>query len=99
MVANISEENQSINYVFNNEEVECLQKANEKQEGIKETHKNPFKEKTIKWAYWIIARLGGWKANNKQRKAGPVTLQKGLIKFYAIYEGWILHKQSFKDVS
>ncbi len=92
MVANVSNEEQSIDYVFNDKEVECLQKVNYKKEGKTDSQKNPYKEKTIKWAYWIIARLGGWKANNKQRKAGPITLQKGLIRFYDIYEGWILNK-------
>jgi len=92
MVANVSNEEQSIDYVFNEKEVECLQKVNDKKESKTDSQKNPYKEKTIKWAYWIIGRSGGWKANNKQRKAGPITLQKGLIRFYDIYEGWILNK-------
>ena len=48
MVANVSNEEQSIDYVFNKKEVECLQKVNDKKEGKTDSQKNPYKEKTIK---------------------------------------------------
>jgi hypothetical protein len=67
---------------------------NENKFAIHKTQQNTYKPKTIKWAYWVMGRLGGWKADNKQRKAGPITLQKGLIKFYEIFEGWKLHKNN-----
>ncbi len=84
IIANISTEDQGIGLLFNEQEIECLEKINER----KLANKNIHKPKTTKWAYWVIGRLGGWKDDNKKRKAGPITLQKGLVKFYEIYEGW-----------
>jgi hypothetical protein len=94
MVASISTVDQGIQLLLNEEEIECLEKINENKFSIHKTQQNTYKPKTIKWAYWVIGRLGGWKADNKQRKAGPITLQKGLIKFYEIFEGWKLHKNN-----
>lgn len=92
MIASTSTQEQSIELLFNSEEVACLEKIDEKKFGKQPTAPNTNTRKTIKWAYQIIGKLGGWKADNKQRKAGPITLQRGLIKFYEIYEGWQLNK-------
>ena len=96
MVANISTEDQNINLIFNEEEVACLEKIENvkyqpppKNQKPKTTKYHP---KTIKWAYAVIGKLGGWKDDNKLRKAGPITLQKGLIKFYDMFEGWKLSR-------
>ena len=69
-----------------------------KYEGETEKLKNPAKANTLKWATWIIARLGGWKGQSSQRKPGPIVLQKGLAKFYNVYEGWKLYQDYHKDV-
>ncbi|MDB5120769.1 MAG: hypothetical protein JWN56_1987 [Sphingobacteriales bacterium] len=61
--------------------------------------KNPNKPTTLKWAAWIIVRLGGWKGMQSERKPGPIVLIKGLAKFYTIHEGWQLFQNSLKDVS
>lgn len=91
MIASTSTLEQSIELIFNSEEVACLEKIEEKKFGKYLTEPNTNKSKTIKWAYQVIGKLGGWKADNKERKAGPITLQRGLIKFYEIYEGWQLN--------
>ena len=86
------EESQPIEEVFDEEEIKCLQTILDKQ--IKETSKttNLFNPQRLSWASWIIARLGGWKGNNKQRKAGPVIIKRGLEKFEMIYAGWKMAK-------
>lgn len=94
MIASISTADQDIRLLLNEEEIECLEKINKNKFAIHKTQQNTYKPKTIKWAYCVIGRLGGWKADNKQRKAGPITLQKGLIKFYEIFEGWKMHKNN-----
>ncbi|MGB4774423.1 MAG: hypothetical protein WBP45_04570, partial [Daejeonella sp.] len=58
---------------------------------------NPHQPQTLKWATWIIARLGGWKGYASQRKPGPLVLHRGLIKFYQLYDGWVIAKQFFID--
>jgi hypothetical protein len=86
------EESQPIEEVFSEEEIKCLQMVEQKQ--IKKTTKtdNPFSNKKLSWASWIIARLGGWKGNKKQRVAGPIVLKRGLEKFQMIFEGWQMAK-------
>lgn len=88
------EESQPIEEVFDEEEIKCLQTIQDKQ--IKKTPKttNPFNPRKLSWASWIIARLGGWKGNNKQRKAGPIIIKRGLEKFEMIYDGWKMAKDS-----
>lgn len=87
------EQSQLIEEVFDEEEINCLRMIMDKQ--IKETPKtiNPFESTKLAWASWIIARLGGWKGNNKQRRAGPIILMCGLEKFEMIYIGWKMAKQ------
>jgi hypothetical protein len=88
------EESQPIEEVFDEEEIKCLQTIQNKQ--LKNTPKttNPFNAHKLSWASWIIARLGGWKGNGKQRKAGPIIIKRGLEKFEMIYEGWKMAKNS-----
>jgi hypothetical protein len=95
MLAYLDDNEQSINEVFDEQEQKCLQMIEKKLEGATEKLKNPEKTNTLKWATWIIARMGGWKGYTSQRKPGPIVLQKGLAKFYNVYEGWLL----FQDYS
>jgi len=84
------EESQATTEVFSEEEIRCL-KGIEKNYIIKtEKTENPFPKEKLAWASWIIARLGGWKGNSKQRRAGPILLKNGIDKFDMIYQGWIL---------
>lgn len=91
MLACEDESNQAIEEVFDEQQCQCLQMANDKLEGTSEKQTNPYSLKSLKWASWIIARLGGWKGYASQRKPGPIVLQKGLAKFYNMFEGWQLY--------
>ena len=99
MLAYEDDHEQPIDEVFDKEQQQCLQTMNEQLEGETEKLKNPSKPNTLKWATWIIARLGGWKGYTSQRKPGPIVLQKGLAKFYHMYEGWLMYQKFSKDVS
>lgn len=90
MLAYSDDNEQSIDEVFDKQEQQCLQMIGKKMEGETEKLKNPIKANTLRWATWIIARMGGWKGYTSQRKPGPIVLQKGLAKFYNVYEGWLL---------
>lgn len=92
MLAYLDDNEQSIDEVFDEQEQRCLQMIAKKLEGVTEKLKNPSKVNTLKWATWIIARMGGWKGYTSQRKPGPIVLQKGLAKFYNVYEGWLLYQ-------
>ena len=99
MLAYEDDNEQPIDEVFDKEQQQCLSVINEKMQGQTDKLKNPSKPDTLKWATWIIARLGGWKGYSSQRKPGPVVLQKGLAKFYHVFEGWSMYQKFQKDVS
>ncbi len=82
------------NSVFTDEETECLQLLNKKVEGTTEKQKNPFLPKSLAYAAYVIARLGGWTPYNKKRPAGPITMANGLIRFNQIYQGFALFNSS-----
>lgn len=98
MLAYEDDNEQPIEEVFTKDEQLCLTQANQKLEGATEKLSNPNRPQTLQWAAWIIARLGGWKGYTSQRKPGPVVLHRGFIKFYQLYEGWLLAQRFFKDV-
>lgn len=93
LMAYDNEDSQSIDVVFNIEEKECLKLLSKKYEQKKTKVKNDNSTKKLSWAAWIIARLGGWKGNEKQRPPGPITMKKGIEKFDLIFKGWKLAKQ------
>jgi len=80
---------------FNEKEQECLDQQYIILEGKTEKLKNPFPKKSLRWATWIIARLGGWKGYSSQRSIGITTLLIGLRRFYDIYQGWILYQDVY----
>lgn len=99
MLAYEDDHEQPIDEVFDKQQQQCLQMMDLKLEGETDKLKNPAKSKTLKWATWIIARLGGWKGYISQRKPGPIVLQKGLAKFYHMYEGWCIYQKFSENVS
>jgi hypothetical protein len=98
LLAYEEEGEQSIDEVFDQDEQQCLQQLNNRIEGGTDKLANPHAQHTLKWATWIIARLGGWKGYQSQRKPGPIVLHQGLIKFYQLFEGWAMAKNFFQDV-
>jgi Transposase DNA-binding/Transposase DDE domain len=83
-----NEESQATTEVFSEDEINCLEQIEKTQLPPTANTQNPFPKERLAWACWIIARLGGWKANNKQRQAGPILLHRGLQKFDLIFQGW-----------
>jgi len=77
---------------FDEPELACLEAINPKWEGKTDKQQNPYKKRSLAWASWIIARLGGWKGYQSQRPPGLITWLNGLKKFYSLFEGWTLPK-------
>lgn len=94
-------EKQDITEVFTPDEIQCLHMVSAEMEGASVLLKNTANPNKLKWATWVIARLGGWKGYASQRKPGPIVLQKGLAEFYAMFKGWQLYHTFTinKDVS
>ena len=87
------EDSQDTNEVFNEDEIMCLQTIQSNQLKNTEQTANPYPKEKLAWASWIIARLGGWKGNPRQRPPGPILLKTGLEKFEMIFQGWKLAKE------
>ncbi|SRR6266700_7900930 len=81
---------QTVDEVYNEKEQECMTVLQQKIQT--EKVKNPYNKKSLSWATWIIARLGGWKGTRKEKPPGPICLKNGLDKFNLIYQGWLLAK-------
>lgn len=79
--------------LFTDLQIEILKKLCVEYEGNTEKQKNPHKEKTIAWAAWTIARLGGWKGYERESPPGNKTFKWGLDRFDGIYEGYIIAKK------
>ena len=73
---------------FNKEEQVFLEAQIKVLEGKTVKQKNPFLEKKLVRYTWCIARLGGWKGYEKERKPGITTLWRGYSKFSDAMSGW-----------
>ena len=62
---------------------------------------NPHPKRSMPWATWIIARMGGWNGytSPKASKPGPITIRNGLERLQAIAIGWDLSESTKIDVS
>jgi hypothetical protein len=70
-----------IESMFDEQEQQVLSKINEKLAGSTQKQYNPHDPKSLAWAAWVIARLGGWKGYASQRPPGPITMKRGLQDF------------------
>ncbi len=75
--------------VFTEPEQVALDAVQARLEG-KAAPRNPHRARSLAWAGWIIARLGGWDGHPSSRAPGPITFCRGLQYFRAIAEGWTL---------
>lgn len=87
---NEPEGGQPIEEAFEKEEIQCMQLVNEKLQGKTTKLRNLNNPENLKWATWVIARLGGWKGYESQGPPGIIVLKRGLDKFASIYYGWRL---------
>lgn len=78
--------------VFSKEEVNLLSAIQPELEGKTQKQKNPYIIKTLPWAAWIIARMGGWKGYASEKPPGPITMFRGQIEFASLCRGWNLAK-------
>lgn len=79
-----------IEEVFDPKEQLCLEQLNQNLQGNTARLQNPFGRKSLTWATWIIARLGGWKGDPKKVRPGPITLKRGYTRFLDIYLGFLI---------
>jgi len=83
---------QPAQHVFEKDDLAFMEILSPSLEGKTDAQKNLNTPKTLKWAAWIIGRLGAWKGYNSERPPGPITMKNGLEKFTGISLGWKLAK-------
>lgn len=85
-----NEQKQSAAISFTTEQTVVLKALLGHFEGKTEKQKNHYKEGTLAWAAWVIARMGGWKGYASESKPGNKTMRIGLMKLESISLGWKL---------
>jgi hypothetical protein len=70
---------------FAPEDVPLLEACSAKLEGKTERQKNPYPKRTLPYAAWVCARLGGW--TGYYGKPGPVVMLRGWLEFQAMKRG------------
>ena len=81
---------QDASIVFTPGEIETLHALVPTLEGKTELQKNHHPPRTLAWAAWVIAKLGGWDGYPKSAPPGPITFRHGLKQFRSIAHGWRL---------
>lgn len=81
---------QNMDCAFCAAEMECIQKLSPTLEGNTQKQKNPHPPRSMAFAAWVVARLGGWSGYASHRPPGPITMLNGLVRFYAICQGFVL---------
>jgi len=71
--------------VFDQAQTDTLEVLGPTLEGNTERQRNPHPPRSLAWASWIIARLGGWNCYGKP--PGPITMRRGMERFAAIHLG------------
>ena len=81
---------QDASIVFTPGEIETLHALVPTLEGKTELQKNHHPPRTLAWAAWVIAKLGGWDGYPKSAPPGPITFRHGMEQFRSIAHGWRL---------
>src|SRR5438309_1197866 len=61
-------------FAFSAEEIKALDMINKGFDGKTALQSNPHRRKTLAWAAWIIAKLGGWSGYASHKPPGPITI-------------------------
>jgi hypothetical protein len=78
---------QRADIAFTPDEIDTLAALVPELEGKTELQKNHHPPRSLAWAAWAIAKLGGWDGYPKSKPPGPITFSNGLKSFQAIAYG------------
>ena len=80
--------------VFSPNEIATLEAVNASSySGPRERRPNPYQPRSLPWAAWIIARLGGWNGRPNAKPPGPITFKHGLDALQIMAKGWALREK------
>lgn len=75
---------------FTEEQVDFLEIVGKTLEGSTQKQRNPYPARSLAYASWVIARLGGWKGLASQGKPGIKTFAWGRKAFDQQFKGYNL---------
>jgi len=78
---------QAADIAFSPHEIEALEALVPTLEGSTVAQKNPHTPRSLAWAAWAVAKLGGWDGYASSRPPGPITFKNGLDYFRAFAAG------------
>lgn len=76
------------NITFTDEQIKFIKIIIPQYEGKTEKQRNHYREYTLAWAAWVIARLGGWKGYARESLPGNKTFKWGIDRFNAMLTGY-----------
>jgi hypothetical protein len=81
--------------VFKPDELDTLEAVNHNYTRPRSGKGNPYPSRSLPWAAWIIARLGGWDGSQARtaKPAGPITFKHGLDQLKTMATGWRLREK------
>jgi hypothetical protein len=82
--------------LFTDPEIDTLAALQPTLEGSTPRQQNQHPPRSLAWAAWMIARLGGW--NCYYKPPGPITFRRGMEQFHAVHRGRMLEMRSQRDV-
>jgi hypothetical protein len=74
--------------LFDAADAPALARVNASLEGKTAKQKNPHPPRSLAYASWICARLGGW--TGYYGKPGPIVILDGLLRLKTMLQGWAL---------
>ena len=74
--------------VFTADELGTLDALHTQYAGTTLRQQNPHPRRSLAWAAWLVARLGGWDGYPSSRPPGPITLKIGIDKLRLLAQGW-----------
>lgn len=84
------DDSQPASHVFDDREMQVLSALQGRLQGRTAKQQNPHTPRSLAWAGWTIARLGGWTGYGSDKSNGPITMRDGLERFRAIAQGFFL---------
>lgn len=84
------DDNPPASHVFDDREMQVLSALQARLQGRTAKQQNPHTPRSLAWAGWTIARLGGWTGYGSDKSNGPITMRDGLERFRAIAQGFFL---------
>lgn len=82
--------------VFTAAEIDTIAVLSPTLEGNTDRQRNPHPPRSLAWAAWCIARLGGW--NCYYKPPGPITFRRGMEDFHAVHRGRELQMRLQREV-